>query len=66
MALVNEHLLRLLDNYLCTDITRKVNSFKVTHPKAEVIQLGIGDVTRTIPAACREAMCKAVNDLGKA
>ena len=66
MALVNEHLLRLLDNYLFTDITRKVNSFKVTHPKAEVIHLGIGDVTRPIPAACREAMCKAVNDLGKA
>ena len=65
MALVNEHLLRLLDNYLFTDITRKVNSFKVTHPKAEVIHLGIGDVTRPIPAACREAMCKAVNDLGK-
>lgn len=66
MALVNEHLLRLLDNYLFTDITRKVNSFKVTHPKAGVIHLGIGDVTRPIPAACREAMCKAVNDLGKA
>ena len=66
MALVNEHLLRLLDNYLFTDMTRKVNSFKVTHPKAEVIHLGIGDVTRPIPAACREAMCKAVNDLGKA
>lgn len=66
MALVNEHLLRLLDNYLFTDITRKVNSFKVTHPKAEVIHLGIGDVTRPLPAACREAMCKAVNDLGKA
>lgn len=66
MALVNEHLLRLLDNYLFTDITRKVNSFKVTHPKAEVIHLGIGDVTRPIPEACREAMCKAVNDLGKA
>ncbi len=65
MALVNEHLLRLLDNYLFTDITRKVNSFKVTHPKAEVIHLGIGDVTRPIPAACREAMCKAINDLGK-
>lgn len=64
MALVNEHLLRLLDNYLFTDITKKVNSFKVTHPKAEIIHLGIGDVTRPIPAACREAMCKAVNDLG--
>ena len=64
MALVNEHLLKLLDNYLFTDITKKVNSFKVTHPKAEIIHLGIGDVTRPIPAACREAMCKAVNDLG--
>ncbi len=64
MALVNEHLLKLPENYLFTDITKKINSFKVTHPKANVINLGIGDVTQPIPQACIEAMQKAATELG--
>ena len=66
MALVNEHLLKLPENYLFTDITKRINSFKVTHPKAGVINLGIGDVTQPIPQACIEAMQKAAADLGRA
>lgn len=66
MALVNEHLLKLPENYLFTDITKKINSFKVTHPKANVINLGIGDVTQPIPQACIEAMQKAAAELGHA
>ena len=66
MALVNEHLLKLPENYLFTDITKRINSFKVTHPKAGVINLGIGDVTQPIPQACVEAMQKAAADLGRA
>ena len=63
MALVNEHLMKLPDNYLFTDIAKRVNSFKVTHPKADIIHLGTGDVTRPIPQACAEAMKAAVDDL---
>ena len=63
MALVNEHLLKLPENYLFTDITKRINSFKVTHPKTNVINLGIGDVTRPIPQVCIEAMQKAAADL---
>ena len=33
MALVNEHFLKLPDNYLFSDIAKKVNTFKVTHPR---------------------------------
>ena len=65
MALVNEHLLKLPENYLFTDITKRINSFKVTHPKTNVINLGIGDVTRPIPQVCIEAMQKAAADLGR-
>ncbi len=64
MALINEHFLKLPNNYLFSDIAKKVNSFKVTHPKEKVISLGIGDVTQPLPAAVREAMHKAVDDLG--
>ena len=30
MALINEHFLKLQNNYLFSDIAKKVNSFKVT------------------------------------
>lgn len=64
MALVNEHFLKLPDNYLFSDIAKKVNAFKVSHPQAELISLGIGDVTRPVCPAVTEAMHKAVDELG--
>lgn len=63
MALVNEHFLKLPDNYLFADIAKKVNVFKVSHPKAELISLGIGDVTRPLCPAVVEAMHKAVDEM---
>ena len=64
MALINEHFLKLPNNYLFSDIAKKVNTFKVTHPKDKIIRLGIGDVTQPLPAAVREAMHKAVDEMG--
>ena len=66
MALVNEHFLKLPGSYLFSDIAKKVNSFKITHPKQDVIRLGIGDVTRPLPPACIEAMHKAVDEMADA
>ena len=63
MALVNEHFLKLPGSYLFSDIAKKVNTFKVTHPKQDIIRLGIGDVTRPLPQASIEAMHKAVEEL---
>ena len=63
MALVNEHFLKLPNNYLFSDIAKKVNAFKVSHPKTDLIRLGIGDVTRPLPQASIEAMHKAVDEL---
>lgn len=65
MALVNEHFLKLPNNYLFSDIAKKVNTFKVTHPKADVIRLGIGDVTQALPKAVTEAMHKAVDEMSE-
>ena len=63
MALVNEHFLKLPNNYLFSDIAKKVNAFKVSHPKTDLIRLGIGDVTRPLPQASFNAMHKAVDEL---
>ena len=63
MALVNEHFLKLPGSYLFSNIAKRVNTFKVTHPKHRLIRLGIGDVTRPLPQACIEAMHRAVDEL---
>lgn len=63
MALVNEHFLKLSDNYLFADIAKKVNAFKVLHPHTRVISLGIGDVTLPLCGAVVAAMHKAVEDM---
>ena len=63
MALINEHFLKLQNNYLFSDIAKKVNSFKVTHPKERIIRMGIGDVTQPLAPAVIEAMHKAVDEM---
>ena len=63
MALVNEHFLKLSDNYLFADVAKKVNAYRVSHPNAHVISLGIGDVTQPLCPAVIEAMHRAVDDL---
>ena len=63
MALINEHFQKLQKNYLFADIAKKVNAFKVSHPKVELISLGIGDVTQPLCPAVIKAMHKAVDDM---
>lgn len=63
MALVNEHFLKLQSNYLFSDIAKKVNSFKITHPKQKIIRMGIGDVTQPLAPVVIEAMHKAVDEM---
>lgn len=63
MALVNEHFLKLPGNYLFADVAKRVNAFKVSHPKTKVISLGIGDVTQPLAPVVIEAMHKAVEEM---
>lgn len=64
MTLINENFLNLTNNYLFSDIARKVKAYKVSHPSAEVISLGIGDVTQPLPLASVNAMKQAVEEMG--
>ena len=63
---MNEHFLKLPGSYLFSDIAKKINTFRITHPKQDVIRLGIGDVTRPLPQACIQAMHKAVDEMADA
>ncbi|MDR1780466.1 MAG: LL-diaminopimelate aminotransferase [Tannerella sp.] len=66
MATINEYFLKLPGNYLFSEIARKVAVYKSEHPDAGIISLGIGDVTRPLPQAVRQAMHKAVDEMGDA
>ena len=63
MATVNENFLKLSQNYLFSDIEKKVSRYVAEHPEADIIRLGIGDVTRPLAPAVIEAMHKAVDEM---
>ncbi|NES02840.1 MAG: LL-diaminopimelate aminotransferase [Okeania sp. SIO2F4] len=64
MATINDNYLKLKAGYLFPEIARRVNTFAEAHPEAQIIKLGIGDVTEPLPEACRQAMIKAVEEMG--
>ena len=63
MATVNENFLQLSQNYLFSDIAKKVSKFVTENPEANIIRLGIGDVTRPLAPAVIEEMHKAVDEM---
>jgi LL-diaminopimelate aminotransferase len=64
MATINDNYLKLKAGYLFPEIARRVGEFAKNNPDANLIRLGIGDVTEPLPEACRAAMVKAVEDMG--
>ena len=63
MALLNEFFLELPGDSLFSDVAKKINKFKVIRPNAELIDMGINDVTSPLPSPVVEAMHKAVDDM---
>ncbi|WP_320666916.1 LL-diaminopimelate aminotransferase [Prochlorococcus sp. MIT 1307] len=64
MVLVNSNYLKLKAGYLFPEIARRVKAFSLAHPKANLIRLGIGDVTEPLPLVCRDAMKIAIDEMG--
>lgn len=64
MTRVNDNFLKLQKSYLFIDIAKKVKTFKTANPEAQVISLGIGDVTQPLAPAVIEALHKAVDEMG--
>ncbi len=64
MATINDNYLKLKAGYLFPEIARRVNTFAEGNPEAQIIKLGIGDVTEPLPEACCKAMVKAVEEMG--
>ena len=66
MLKINENYLKLPGNYLFAEIKSRVNDFKAKNPKADVISLGIGDVTQPLNGEIVNALHKAVDDMSVA
>ena len=64
MVQVNENYLKLKAGYLFPEIAKRVKIYSQSNKSAEIIKLGIGDVTEPLPRACIEAMAKALDDMG--
>lgn len=64
MATINDNYLKLKAGYLFPEIARRVTAFAEANPDANIIRLGIGDVTEPLPEACRTAMIQAVEEMG--
>lgn len=65
MTTINDHYLKLKAGYLFPEIAKRVNSFCESHPQADVIKLGIGDVTEPLPAAITTAMHNAIDEMSQ-
>jgi LL-diaminopimelate aminotransferase len=63
MITVNEHYSKLQASYLFVTIARKVKEFQDVNPDVDLIKLGIGDVTKPLPAACVDAFRKGVDEM---
>ena len=63
MVLINESFLKLPESYLFSEIGTRIKRFKKSHPEAEVIRLGIGDVTRPLAPSVIRALHEAVDEM---
>ena len=64
MIKINENFLKLQDSYLFSTINKKVEEYILKNPKADIIKMGIGDVTRPIPKAVITAIKNATDEMG--
>ncbi|HEX2582886.1 MAG TPA: LL-diaminopimelate aminotransferase [Chlamydiales bacterium] len=64
MAKLNHHYTKLAGNYLFQEIERRTSLFREKFPKAELINLGIGDISRPLPPSITSALENASREMG--
>jgi len=66
MIRVNPHYSKLAASYLFSTIAKKVKEYQDSHPEANIIRMGIGDVTLPLPPACVKAFHEGVEEMASA
>ena len=64
--MINSNFLKLRQSYLFSSMSRKIGEYRAAHPEADIIDLGIGDVSRPLPFECIKAMHSAVDEMADA
>ncbi len=64
MIRINKNYTQLKSSYLFSEIADKIIQYQSENPEADIIRLGIGDVTKSLPSACINAFHKGVDELG--
>lgn len=59
----NEDYLKLPGSYLFSTVAKKTAAYKETHKDAQIIRMGIGDVTQPLPPAVIRALHSAVDEM---
>ena len=65
MAHINSNYLNIKESYLFSDIAKRTAAFKEANPDADIIRLGIGDVTRPLCAGVIDALHEGVDEMSK-
>lgn len=65
MIQINQSYTKLQASYLFVDIARRVEEFQKQNPDREIIKLGIGDVTRSLPPAIVAAFHEGVDEMAR-
>lgn len=63
MIRANEHYSKLKASYLFSDIAKRVNEYQKNNPDADVIRLGIGDVTMALIPAVVKGFHQGVDEM---
>lgn len=66
MVLINDNYTKLAESYLFSTVAKKREEYRAAHPQAEIINMGIGDVTQPLCPAVIAAMQQAVAEMGEA
>ena len=61
---INENFKNIKVTYLFSYLAKRVNAYKAANPSADVIRLGIGDVTLPLAPVVVSAMVKASEEMG--
>lgn len=61
---LNENYSNVKESYLFSDVNKRVKAFMQANPDADIIRLGIGDVTLPLASCVVEAMKKACDEMG--
>ena len=63
---VNHHALELEQNYLFSEVAKRIRAFQAADPERELLKLSIGDVTRPLARIITDEMKAAAEDMSHA